>query len=52
MDPDVKEKVLLEHMKELQLKLEKVEKEKNELLESTLAHLVEERVAEKEKLIK
>ena len=52
VEPEAKEKVLLDKMKELQRKLEKVEEEKNEMLETTLAQLVEERVSEKEKLIK
>ena len=51
VEPEAKEKVLLDKMKELQEKLEKVEEEKNEMLETTLTQLVEERVSEKEKLI-
>ncbi len=52
VDPESEEGVILEGMKELNDKLEMLEVEKNEMIESTVARLVEERLKEKEKLIK
>ncbi len=52
VDPESEEGVILEGMKELNDKLEMLEVEKNEMIESTVARLVEERLKDKEKLIK
>ncbi len=52
VEQESKEGVILEGMKELNDKLEMLEVEKNEMIESTVARLVEERLKEKEKLIK
>ena len=52
VEPQSNESVILEGMKELNDKLETLEVEKNEMIESIMARLVEERLKEKEKLIK
>ncbi len=52
VEPQSNESVILEGMKELNDKLETLEVEKNEMIESIVARLVEERLKEKEKLIK
>jgi len=48
--PDHHDRALMDQVAELQEQLETVEREKTELLQSTLAELVEHRAKEKEQL--